>query len=64
MMTGRSGWLTPDPTQQLHAVGIRKAHIQHRDVRALQLKLLHGLRARGGEDQIVSWLKRALVAEP
>ena len=64
MMTGRSGWLSADPPQQLDAVGIGKPHVQHRDVGALLLELLHGLRAVGGEHQIVPWLERPLVAEP
>src|SRR5690349_6530549 len=53
----------PDAPQQLDAVGVRQPHVEHRDIGTLLLELLERLRSGRGEDQIVSRLKRALIAE-
>src|SRR5438093_588037 len=57
------GLAQPDAAEELDPVGIGEPHVQHRHVGALLLELLHRLRARGGEHQIVSRLERSLVAE-
>ena len=64
MMTGRSGWVTPDTAEQLDPVGVGEAHVEHRDIGLILVQLLQRLGAGGGEDQIVPRPEGSLVAEP
>src|SRR4051812_44243845 len=57
------GLAEPDAAEQLDAVGVGEAHVEHRHVRKLLLELLQRLRARGREHQIVSRLERPLITE-
>ena len=63
MMTGRSGWVSRMRRSSSTPSVSGQPHVEHRDVGRLLLELLERLGAGGGEDQIVSRLERALVAE-
>src|SRR5581483_2118077 len=50
--------------EELDPVGIRKPHVQHRDVGPLLLQLDQRFRARAGEDQVVARGEVPLVTQP